>query len=65
MKWMIAIGLAAAVIGALYRWIIAPSESDKWRAIDVIVVIVGIVGAVFFVVGLILLGVQQIFGFFR
>jgi hypothetical protein len=65
MKWMIVLGLAAAMIGGLYRWRIAPSESDKWGPVDVMFVIIGIVGTAFFAVGLILLGTKEVLGLFR
>jgi hypothetical protein len=61
---MIILGLAAAIIGGLYRWRIAPSESDKWGLLDVAVVIIGIGGAAFFALGLILLGSKELFRFF-
>jgi len=64
MKWMIILGLAAAIIGGLYRWRIAPSESDKWGLTDVAIVIIGIGGAVFFALGLILLGSKELFRLF-
>lgn len=65
MKWMIALGLAAAIIGGVYRWRFAPSESEKWGLVDVGMAIIGIGGAAFFVLGLILLGSREIFRFFR
>jgi hypothetical protein len=61
MKWMVILGLAAAVIGALYRWLLAPADSEKWGPLDVGVTIVGIGGAAFFALGLILLGLKQVF----
>jgi hypothetical protein len=64
MKWMIILGLAAAIIGGLYRWRFAPSESDKWGAVDVAMAIIGVGGAAFFVLGLILLASKQVFRFF-
>ncbi len=65
MKWMIVLGLAAAIIGGLYRWRFAPSESEKWGLVDVGMVMVGIGGAAFFVLGLILLGSREVFRLFR
>ena len=35
MKWMVVLGLAAAVVGGLYRWRLAPAEPDKWGLLDV------------------------------
>jgi hypothetical protein len=61
MKWMLILGSAAAIVGGLYRWRVAPSESDQWRAVDVVFVIVGIGGAAFFALGLVLLGTKQVF----
>jgi hypothetical protein len=61
MKWMIVLGLAAAIIGGLYRWRFAPSEPDKWGPVDVAIAIIGIGGAAFFVLGLILLGFRFFF----
>ncbi len=65
MKWMIVLGLAAAVIGGLHRWLFAPAEPEKWRAVDVGLAMIGIGGAVFCALGLILLGLKEVFGFFR
>lgn len=65
MKWMIGLGAIAAIIGALYRWLVAPSESDKWKAHDVLVVIAGIAGAAFLAVGLFLLGLREVFRLLR
>jgi hypothetical protein len=61
MKWMVVVGLAAAVIGGLYRWRLAPAEADKWGLLDVCMAIIGIVGAVFCALGLILLGLKAVF----
>jgi hypothetical protein len=61
MKWMVVIGLATAVIGGLYRWRLAPAEPDKWRLVDVCMAVLGIGGAVFFALGLILLGLKEVF----
>jgi hypothetical protein len=60
MKWMIVLGSVAAVIGGLYRWRLAPAESDQWRAVDVVFVIIGIGGAAFFALGLVLLGAKEL-----
>jgi hypothetical protein len=65
MKWMVALGLAAAIIGGLYRWRFAPSDPEKWGLADVGMAIIGITGAAFFVLGLILLGSREVFRFFR
>jgi hypothetical protein len=65
MKWMVALGLAAAIIGGVYRWRFAPSESEKWGAVDVGFAMFGIGGAAFFVLGLILLGSREVLRFFR
>ncbi|MBV8280767.1 MAG: hypothetical protein JO347_01740 [Candidatus Eremiobacteraeota bacterium] len=65
MKWMAIIGLATAVICGLYRWFLAPSDPEKWGPVDVGIAIIGISGAVFFAVGLILLGSIELFRFFR
>jgi len=64
MKWMIILGLAAALIGGLYRWIAAPAESDKWGMLDVVIVIIGVGGAAFFALGLVLLGSKQVLRLF-
>jgi hypothetical protein len=61
MKWMAILGLAAAVIGGLYRWRLTPSEPDKWGMVDVFMAMIGIGGVVFFALGLILLGLKEIF----
>jgi hypothetical protein len=61
MKWMTVLGLAAAVIGGLYRWRLTPAEPDKWGLADVCMAVIGIGGAVFFVLGLILLGLKEVF----
>jgi hypothetical protein len=61
MKWMVILGLAAAVIGGLYRWRLTPAEPDKWGLMDVCMAMIGIGGVVFFAVGLILLGLKEIF----
>jgi hypothetical protein len=61
MKWMVILGLAAAVIGGLYRWRLTSAEPDSWGLVDVFMVVIGIGGAVFFVLGLILLGLMQVF----
>jgi hypothetical protein len=61
MKWMVVIGLAAAVIGGLYRWRLTPAEPEKWGLVDVFMVVIGIGGAVFFALGLILLGLKELF----
>jgi len=60
MKWMVVLGLAAGVIGGLYRWRLAPAESDKWGLVDVCMAIIAIGGVVFFAVGLILLGLKEV-----
>jgi hypothetical protein len=65
MKWMIVLGLAAAIIGGLYRWRFAPSETEKWGLADVGMAIIGIGGAAFFALGLILLASKEVFRFFR
>ena len=61
MKWMVIFGFAAAAIGGLYRWRLTPAEPDKWGLIDVCMVVIGIGGAVFFALGLILLGFKEVF----
>jgi hypothetical protein len=61
MKWMTVLGLVAAVIGGLYRWLLAPSDSEKWGPMDVLIGIIGIVGVAFFALGLILLGLKEVF----
>jgi len=61
MKWMTVLGLVAAVIGGLYRWLLAPSDPEKWGPVDVLMAIIGIVGAAFFALGLILLGLKEVF----
>ena len=61
MKWMVILGLAAAVIGGLYRWRLTPAEPDKWGLMDVCMAMIGIGGVVFFAVGLILLGLKEVF----
>ena len=61
MKWMALLGLAAAVIGGLYRWLLAPSDPEKWGVVDVGLAMIGIGGAVFCAVGLILLGLKEVF----
>jgi hypothetical protein len=64
MKWMIVLGLAAAVIGGLYRWRFAPADPEKWGPLDVGFVVIGIGGAAFFALGLILLASKEVFRFF-
>lgn len=61
MKWMVIIGLATAVIGGLYRWRLTPADPEKWGLVDVGFAVIGIGGAVFFVLGLILLGLKEVF----
>jgi hypothetical protein len=61
MKWMVILGLGAAVIGGLYRWRLTPAEPDKWGLVDVFMVVIGIGGAVFLALGLILLGLKEVF----
>ena len=61
MKWMVVLGLAAAIIGGLWRWLVAPAEPEKWRAADVGLAMIGIGGAVFCVAGLVLLGLREVF----
>jgi hypothetical protein len=61
MKWMVVLGLAAAVIGGLYRWRLTPADPEKWGLFDVCMAMIGVSGAVFFAVGLILLGLMEIF----
>ncbi len=61
MKWMVILGLATAVAGGLYRWLLAPPDPEKWGPVDVGIAILGISGAVFFAVGLILLGGIEVF----
>ncbi|MBV8209982.1 MAG: hypothetical protein JO133_07950 [Burkholderiaceae bacterium] len=61
MKWMVIIGFACAVVGGLYRWLVTPSDPEKWGLLDVGLVMIGLGGVAFFVVGLILLGVKQVF----
>ncbi len=61
MKWMVVFGFAAALIGGLYRWRIAPSDPEKWGPLDVGTAIIGIGGAVFFALGLVLLGLKAVF----
>jgi hypothetical protein len=61
MKWMIVIGLGAAVIGWLYRWVLAPKDSEKWGVMDVAMTIIAIGGLVFFALGLILFGLNWVF----
>jgi hypothetical protein len=61
MKWMIVLGLAAAGIGGLYRWLLAPADPEKWGAVGVAIAIIGIGGVAFFVLGLILLGLKEVF----
>jgi hypothetical protein len=61
MKWMIVIGLAAAVIGWLYRWFVSPKDSEKWGLMDVGMTIIAIGGLVFFALGLILFGLNRVF----
>jgi hypothetical protein len=61
MKWMVVLGLAAAVIGGLYRWLATPADPEKWKVWDVGMVVIGIGGVVFFAVGLIVLGLKQVF----
>jgi hypothetical protein len=64
MKWMVIIGFAVAVLGGLYRWLVAPAEPDKWGLVDVAIAINGIAGAALCAVGLILLGAREAFRFF-
>jgi hypothetical protein len=61
MKWMIVIGMMAAVVGGLYRWFLAPSDPEKWKLIDVLLAIMAIGGVAFFALGVILLGLKQVF----
>jgi hypothetical protein len=61
MKWMTVLGLVAAVIGGLYRWLLGPSDPEKWGPVDVLLTIIGIVGVAFFALGLILLGLKEVF----
>jgi hypothetical protein len=61
MKWMVFLGLAAAAIGGLYRWRLAPAEPEKWGLLDVCMVVIGIGGAAFLALGLVLLGVKEVF----
>ena len=61
MKWMIIVGFAAAVIGGLYRWLLAPADPEKWGLASVATIIIGIGGVAFFALGLILLGLKQVF----
>jgi hypothetical protein len=61
MKWMVILGLACAVIGGLYRWRLTPADPEKWGLFDVCMAMIGVSGAVFFAVGLILLGLMEIF----
>jgi hypothetical protein len=61
MKWMVVLGFATAALGALYRWRLTPADPDKWGLVDVFMAMIGIGGAVFFAVGLILLGLKEIF----
>jgi hypothetical protein len=61
MKWMVVLGLAAAVIGGLYRWLLTPADPDKWGPVDVFIAIIGIGGVLFFALGLILLGLKEVF----
>lgn len=60
MKWMVILGLAAGVIGGLYRWLLAPSDPEKWRPWDVLIAMIGIGGVAFFGVGLVLLGLKAV-----
>jgi hypothetical protein len=64
MKWMIILGLATALVGGLYRWFLAPSDPEKWGPLDIGFVVIGIGGAAFFALGLILLGSKEVFRFF-
>jgi hypothetical protein len=64
MKWMIVIGLSAAIIGGLYRWRFAPSDPEQWGMTDVAIAMIAIGGAAFFVLGLILLGSKEVFRLF-
>ena len=61
MKWMSILGLAAAVIGGLYRWLLTPADPEKWGPVDVCMAMIGIGGVVFFALGLILLGLKEVF----
>ena len=61
MKWMVVLGLAGAVIGGLHRWLFAPADPEKWGVVDVGLVMIGIGGAVFCALGLILLGLRELF----
>jgi len=61
MKWMIVLGLTAGVLGGLYRWFVAPEDPQRWGIRDVSMGIVGIVGVMFFALGLILFGLKWIF----
>jgi len=65
MKWMIVLGFAAAVIGGLYRRFLAPSDPEKWGPLDVGFIVIGIGGAAFFALGLVLLGSKEVFRFLR
>jgi len=61
MKWMVIIGLACGLIGGLYRWRVPPADPEKWGLMDVLVAMIAIGGVVFFAVGLVLLGLKEIF----
>ncbi|HEX4585958.1 MAG TPA: hypothetical protein VH183_14110 [Burkholderiaceae bacterium] len=61
MKWMIFLGLAAGVIGGLYRWLVTPADPEKWGLMDVGMSMIGIGGVLFFAVGLILFGFKFVF----
>ena len=61
MKWMVVLGLATAVIGGLYRWRLTPADPDKWGLVDVCMAMIAIGGVAFFALGLILLGLKEVF----
>ena len=61
MKWMVVLGLAAALLGGLFRWRLTPSDPEKWGLVHVCMAMIGITGVAFFALGLILLGLKQIF----
>jgi hypothetical protein len=61
MKWMVILGFAGAVIGGIFRWRFTPADPEKWGLVHVCMVVIGIGGAVFFVLGLVLLGLKEAF----
>jgi H+/Cl- antiporter ClcA len=61
MKWMIVLGLIAGAVGGVYRWFLAPSDPEKWKLVDVLLAIMAIGGVAFFALGLLLLGLKQVF----